>query len=159
MANQADLTDIETTVRKLQNPELRKSLSDKCATLPATTGAAEIADFLLALSQPHRAAQVISGATVPLHSTLSILARGPIGAAKHFAVFLLEKIGLSYRALFPHRIDTPPITGSPIFSETTDVNELRAYVRAPRRFEHLITEASERYRRKRSEIATKAYDL
>ena len=53
MANQADLTDIEATVRKLQNSELRKSLSDKCATLPATTGATEIADLLLSLDKPN----------------------------------------------------------------------------------------------------------
>ena len=159
MANQADLTDIEATVRKLQNSELRKSLSDKCATLPATSGAAEIADLLLSLDKPTAVSRAMTNFHLPLFSAMTVLRKKPINALKHLIVFALEKVGLSYRALFPHRIDTPPITGSPIFSETTDVNELRAYVRAPRRFEHLITEASERYRRKRSEIATKAYDL
>ena len=159
MANQADLADIESTVRQLQDLSIRKSLTEKCLTLPKANGATEIADFLLACSKPDRTAQVISGASAPLLSALTALARGPIGAAKHFAIFLLEKVGLSYRALFPHRIDTPPITGSPIFSETANVDELRAFVKAPRRFEHLIAEPSERYRIRRKEIATAAYDL
>ena len=159
MANQADLTDIEATVRKLQNSELRKSLSDKCATLPATTGATEIADLLLSLDKPTAVSRAMTNIHLPLFSTMTVLRKKPINALKHMIVFALEKVGLSYRALFPHRIDTPPITGSPIFSDTTDVNELRAYVRAPRRFEHLITDTTERYRKKRSEIATKAYDL
>ena len=54
MANQADLEDIESTVRKLHDPSVRKTLADKCATLPKTTGAEEIADFLLASSKPDR---------------------------------------------------------------------------------------------------------
>ena len=159
MANQADLTDIEATVRKLQNSELRKSLSDKCATLPATTGATEIADLLLSLDKPTAVSRAMTNIHLPLFSTMTVLRKKPINALKHMVVFALEKVGLSYRALFPHRIDTPPITGSPIFSETANVDELRAFVKAPRRFEHLIAEPSERYRIRRKEIATAAYDL
>ena len=159
MANQADLADIESTVRKLQEASVRKSLTEKCSFLPKTNGAYEIADFLIQLSQPHNARLTTSGTKISILSLLTKIASGPVTAVKNLTVFFLEKIGLSYRAIFPHLVESLKVTGAPIFSDTEDVNELRAYVRAPRRFEHLIVKASERYRKQRIEIATKAYKL
>lgn len=44
-ADQANLADITATVKKLQDPQVRASLSAKCAELPAVTGGAEIAQI------------------------------------------------------------------------------------------------------------------
>ena len=99
MANQADLADIESTVRKLQEANVRKSLTEKCSFLPKTNGADEIADFLLQLSQPHNARLTTSGTKISILSLLTKIASGPVTAVKNLTVFFLEKIGLSYRAI------------------------------------------------------------
>ena len=159
IANQADLADIESTVRKLHDLSVRKSLTEKCLTLPKTNGAKEIADFLLHIHPSQNMRQTTSSTKISILSLLTKIASGPVTAVKNLTVFFLEKIGLSYRALFPHLVDALEVTGQPIFSESANVDELRAFVKAPRRFEHLIAEPSERYRITRKEIATKAYDL
>ena len=49
-ADQADLADITAKVKMLQDPEVRKRLSEKCAELPDTTGGQEIANMLYQLA-------------------------------------------------------------------------------------------------------------
>lgn len=159
MADQSDLKDIEQTVRKLHDSEIRKNLRTRCETLPATHGADDIANLLLNLKPPSKTARVMTNVHSPLLSFFSVIGKKPLDAIKHIIVFFLEKIGLSYRALFPHLVDTPTITGSPIFSQSQSAAELRAFVKAPRRFEHLIGTSSDHYVAKRKEIAARAYDL
>ncbi len=159
MADQGNLIDIESAVKKLQSESVRKKLREGCAKLPATTGAAEIAEFLLTLSKPVTATKILQNVRYRGFSIYGVLRKKPIDAIKYLAVFFLEKAGLSYRTLFPHKATTPPITGLPIYSETNKADELRAFVKAPRRFEHLIPNCSENYLKRRREIANNAYEL
>ncbi|TRZ85607.1 MAG: UDP-N-acetylglucosamine--LPS N-acetylglucosamine transferase [Streptomycetaceae bacterium] len=159
MADQSNLPDIERTVKKLQDPILRIALSNKCLDLPAPSGANEIAEFLLKISKSTIANRIRKSVQYRSFSVLEILGKKPIDAVKHLIVFFLEKVGLSYRVLFPHKKTTPQITGAPIYSQTIKTEELRALIAAPRRFEHLYPESSEKYIYARRAIANTAYDL
>ncbi len=159
MADQSNLTDIENTVKKLQIESVRKSLSESCAKLPATTGAAEIADFLLTLSKPLVATKILRSIKYSGYSIYEVLRKSPLNAIKYLTIFFLEKVGLSYRTLFPHKANTPQLTGAPIYSDLSKAEELQAFVKAPRRFEHLISNSSPEYLQRRHEIANRAYEL
>ena len=56
-ADQADLADITAKVKMLQDPDVRKRLSDKCAELPDTTGGQEIASMLYELAVAEKPAR------------------------------------------------------------------------------------------------------
>ena len=45
----------------------------------------------------------------------------------------------------------------PIFGDQTDAAQLRELIRGEARFEHLISNASDKYKNKRKEIAENAY--
>ena len=92
-------------------------------------------------------------------SIFEVLRKSPINAIKYLIIFFLEKVGLSYRTLFPHKANTPQVTGAPIYSNSSKAEELQAFVKAPRRFEHLISNSSPEYLQRRHEIANRAYEL
>lgn len=159
MANQSSLKEIEDTVKKLQNETIRESLSKACANLPKTTGAQEIADFLISIKEPANSNRLRQNIRYKSFSIFDVIRKKPVSAMKQIIVLFLEKIGISYRTLFPHRVATPLITGTPIFSDSTKAEELRAFVKAPRRFEHLISNSSQNYLLQRQKISNQAYEL
>lgn len=151
-ADQADLADITAKVRMLQDPQVRKRLSEKCAELPDTTGGQEIADMLYQLAVAQKPAQAKT------LTFLHLMAQDHINRGlRHVANLGLRRVALLYRFLNPHikvqEIDQEP----PVFGDQSTSAELHPLIKSSTRFEHLITGASDNYRKRREEIAFAAY--
>ena len=151
-ANQADLSDITTTVKKLQEPTVRERLQAKCGELPDPTGGAEIAKILYELAvqeEPIRPSWL---------RYKQLLAQDHVNRGmRHVAYMGLRRLSLVYRTFWPHKNldifkEEPPLWGS-----QNTAQELHPLIKGPRRFEHLITGASDTYIQRRREIAEKAY--
>jgi UDP-N-acetylglucosamine:LPS N-acetylglucosamine transferase len=151
-ADQADLADITAKVKMLQDPEVRKRLSEKCAELPDTTGGQEIADMLYQLAvaeEPARAKTL---------TFLRLMAQDHVNRGlRHVANLGLRRLALVYRFLHPHikveEIDLEP----PIFGDHATAAELHPLIKSSTRFEHLVSGSSDNYRKRREEIALAAY--
>ena len=151
-ADQSDIADITKTVRQLQDPEVRARLSAKCSELPDTVGGQEIAEILHALTTQNAP----SNAKTFTFTRLMIqdhINRG----LRHVANLGLRRMALVYRFLHPHIVVDVVKLDPPIFSETTEVEELRGLLKSGIRFEHLISGASPAYLLRRKEIAHAAY--
>jgi hypothetical protein len=151
-ANQADLSDITATVKKLQDSAVRERLHAKCGELPDPTGGAEIAKILYELAvqeEPIRPSWL---------RYKQLLAQDHINRGmRHVAYMGLRRLSLVYRTFWPHKNleiskEEPPLWGS-----QNTAQELHPLIKGPRRFEHLITGASDIYIQRRHEIAEKAY--
>jgi len=151
-ADQADLSDITSKVRELQSPEVRARLSAKCAELPDTTGGAEIAKILYGLAtakEPMRPSRLTyMRLTVQEHINRGL---------RHVAYLGLRRLGLVYRILRPHMVVQVTRQEPPIWGDQNTAKELHPLIKGDKRFEHLITGASESYKRRRAEIAEEAY--
>ena len=151
-ADQADLADITAKVKMLQDPDVRKRLSDKCAELPDTTGGQEIASMLFQLAMAEKPA----GAKT--FTFFRLMAQDHVNRGlRHVANLGLRRVALVYRFLNPHikvqEIDQEP----PVFGAQASSAELHPLIKSSTRFEHLITGASDNYRKRREEIAFTAY--
>ena len=151
-ADQADLADITAKVKMLQDPAVRKRLSDKCAELPDTTGGQEIAAMLYQLAVAEEPARAKT------FTFLRLMAQDHINRGlRHVANLGLRRVALVYRFLNPHikvqEIDQAP----PVFGDQATSAELHPLIKSSTRFEHLITGASDNYRKRREEIAFAAY--
>ena len=135
-ADQSSLSDITSQVAKLQDPVLRKALSDKCGELPQAKGAFEIAQILLTMA-------LETGRTPK---------RG-----RALGVKILQKAAVMYRLARPYKNRVVMNSLQPTWSSSTDSQELRSLIRGEQRFEHLIEGASAHYQEVRKEIAEKAY--
>jgi hypothetical protein len=151
-ANQADLANITATVKKLQEGAVRERLHAKCGELPDPTGGAEIAKILHELAvqeEPIRPSWL---------QYKQLLAQDHINRGmRHVAYIGLRRLSLVYRTFRPHKNlqitkEEPPLWGS-----QSTAKELHPLIKGPRRFEHLVTGASDSYIRRRHEIAEKAY--
>ena len=151
-ADQADLADITEKVKMLQDPEVRKRLSEKCAELPDTTGGQEIANMLYQLATAPTGKKS-SGLTYKRLLVQDRISRG----ARHVIMLGLRRLALVYRFLHPHikvqEIDQAP----PVFGDQSTAAELHPLIKSSTRFEHLISGASTSYRKRREEIAFAAY--
>ena len=136
-ADQADLKDITETVQKLQDVELRRSLSRKCQELPVPVGGEEIANKLIKLAQ-----------TNPTDENKFM---------RKLLFVVLRYLAIGYRLIFKQRNVQASASGKPIFSDTTDVAKLRDFIKGQNRFEHLIAAASMDYKAKREQIANQYY--
>ena len=135
-ANQADLKNITETVKDLQDPKLRASLSHKCAELPAPIGGEEIANKLLKISsEPTK--------TISLSQRLRYLA--------------LRYIAIAYHQIVKEKSQALVTSVKAVFSDSTNANELSTNIRADVRFEQLINGSSAKYREARHQIADKYY--
>ena len=151
-ANQADLGDITATVKKLQDPAVRERLHAKCSELPEPTGGAEIAKILYELAiqkEPVRPSALRYQQLV----WQDHFNRG----LRHVAYISLRRFSLLYRLIRPHKNTSEIKDEPPIWSSQTTAKELHPLIKGPRRFEHLITGASDTYIRRRHEIAEAAY--
>ena len=151
-ADQADLADITSKVRQLQNAEVRERLSAKCAELPDTTGGAEIAKILYDLAtakEPIRPSRITYlRLTVQEHINRGL---------RHVAYLGLRRLGLVYRFLHPHIVVQVTRQEPPVWGSQNTAKELHPLIKGEQRFEHLITGASDAYIARRKEIAEAAY--
>jgi len=152
-ADQADLTDITATVKKLQDSQVRASLSAKCKELPDVSGGAEIAQIFLKLVTEQSAVKPGS-LTFNRLKIQDHINRG----MRHVAYISLKRLALVYRKFRPHPKAALVEKIAPIFSDTTNPSELQGFIKGSVRFEHLITGASDTYKKRREEIATTAYN-
>ncbi len=151
-ADQADLADITAKVRQLQDPEVRARLSAKCKELPDTTGGAEIAKILYELAtakEPVRPSRI----TFIRLNVQEHLNRG----LRHVTYLGLRRLALVYRKLRPHLVVQVTREEPPIWGEQMTAKELHPLIKGDKRFEHLITGASENYKKRRIQIAESAY--
>jgi len=152
-ADQTDLADISATVKKLQDPQERASLSAKCKELPEVSGGAEIAQIFLKLVTEQSAVKPGS-LTFNRLKIQDHINRG----MRHVAYISLKRLALIYRKFRPHPKAALVEKIAPIFSDTTNPSELQGFIKGSVRFEHLITGASDTYKKRREEIATTAYN-
>ena len=140
-ADHSDLGDITSTVRRLQNPEVREQLSTKCVELPDTTGGDEIARILLGLTKlekPRRSA-----------GTLQLFRK---------AIYIsIRRVTLVYRFFKPHSVKQSTVQGPAVFADATKPSEIHELIKSNTRFEHLIANASLQYLARREQIANLAY--
>jgi hypothetical protein len=151
-ADQADLANITETVKLLQDPEVRTRLHRMCKKLPEASGAKEAAKILYEL------------ATIKHGSPPSIIARARLQARefgltsfRQLVNAIYRQLALVYRKFNPHIVVQFTQTLVPHFGDETDAKAMRKLIKSDVRYEHLITGASENYRRRRDEIASAAY--
>jgi len=136
-ANQADLNDITKTVKELQDPNLRASLSFKCAELPAPIGGEEIAN------------KIVKFIEAPTSSK---------NLARKFLFQSLRYLAIGYRAIVKQKPGAEVSDSAPIFSDSTSAAELQKNIRSGIRFEHMIAGASSKYQAARRAIADTYYN-
>jgi hypothetical protein len=151
-ADQSNLADITEKVRQLQDSATRQRLSEKCKELPASNGGAEIAKILFELATK-------SDTNKPAKFTYArLIVQDHVNRGlRHVANLGLRRVALVYRFLNPHIVTEIVKEAEPVFGDQTDAAQLRELIRGETRFEHLISEASEKYRNRRIEIAATAY--
>lgn len=151
-ANQADLLEITATVKKLQETDVRQRLHAKCGELPDPTGGAEIAKILYELAvreEPMKPSWL---------QYKQLRAQDHINRGmRHVAYMGLRRLSLVYRLIHPHITTQVSRQEPPIWGSQNTAKELHPLIKGPRRFEHLITGASDSYIRRRHEIAEAAY--
>lgn len=151
-AEQSDLQDITAKVRLLQDPEVRARLTRMCKKLPETTGAKEAAQILFEL------ATVRHGAKLKLRAKLRLVLRDLNNRSwRQLANVIYRQLALVYRKLNPHIIVQITKVDPPYFGDETDSKTMRELINGEVRYEHLISGASENYRKRRDEIALAAY--
>ena len=152
-ADQANLSDITATVKKLQDSQVRASLAAKCAQLPSVSGGAEIAQIFLKLIADQSAIKPGS-LTYKRLMLQDHINRG----MRHIAYIGLRRIALIYRKFRPHPDAAKMAKVAPIFSQATSAAELRDLIKGDVRFEHMVAGASDAYKKRREEIAHTAYN-
>jgi UDP-N-acetylglucosamine:LPS N-acetylglucosamine transferase len=151
-ADQADLADITAKVKMLQDPAVRERLSAKCAELPDTTGGQEIAAILYKLAT-EEAPKKASGFTFKRLMVQERINRG----MRHVINLGLRRLALVYRFLHPHIVTQIVRVETPVFGSQSTAAELHPLIKGDTRFEHMISGASDEYRKRREEIADAAY--
>ncbi|MFM1843996.1 MAG: hypothetical protein RLZ78_76 [Actinomycetota bacterium] len=151
-ADQADLADITAKVKMLQDPAVRERLSAKCAELPDTTGGQEIAAMLYKLAT-EEAPKKASGFTFKRLMVQERINRG----MRHVINLGLRRLALVYRFLHPHIVTQIVRVETPLFGSQSTAAELHPLIKGDTRFEHMISGASDKYRKRREEIADAAY--
>ena len=151
-ADQEDISDITATVRKLQDPSIRASLSAKCAELPETTGGQEIAQLLFNLATEKTLTSAKN------FTFYRLMAQDHFNRGlRHIANLGLRRLALVYRFIHPHIVVEEIAQEPPIFGSQTSSDELRALIKGNVRFEHLVSGSSDEYLQKRRAIADVAY--
>lgn len=151
-ADQADLTNITETVKLLQDPEERARLHRMCKKLPEANGAKEAAQILYEMATIKHGVQPSMVARMRLRAReFSLL------SFRQLANAIYRQLALVYRKINPHIVVQIIKTDAPHFGEETDPETMRQLINSEVRYEHLISGASEVYRRRRDEIASAAY--
>jgi hypothetical protein len=103
-------------------------------------------------------------ATVKHGAQPSVIARTRLWARdfslisyRQLANAIYRQLALVYRKFNPHIVVQIVKTDAPHFGDETDPQTMRHLINGEVRYEHLISGASENYRRRRDEIASAAY--
>jgi hypothetical protein len=151
-ANSDDLGDITSKVRLLQQRSVRERLVRETKLLPALEGNDEAASFYLkVVSENHRN---MTFKVSYLHYLIKTQARRRLRA---LALSILRALAILYRTFFPRKVEAAIPERRVIFSAETRASELSALIKSPNPLEHLISGASEQYRKSRARIADRAY--
>lgn len=151
-ANQADLANITETVKLLQDPEERARLHRMCKKLPEANGAKEAAQIL------YEMATVKHGAQPAFSARMRLKARDfGLTSFRQLANAIYRQLALVYRKFNPHIVVQIVKIDPPHFGDETDPQTMHKLINGEVRYEHLISGASESYRRRRDEIASAAY--
>ena len=151
-ADQADLENITETVKLLQDPEERARLHRMCKKLPEANGAKEAAQIL------YEMATVKHGAQPAFIARMRLRAREySLTSFRQMANAVYRQLALVYRKFNPHIVVQIVKTDAPHFGDETDPQTMRQLINGEVRYEHMISGASENYRRRRDEIASAAY--
>lgn len=151
-ANQADLANITETVKLLQDPEERARLHRMCKKLPEANGAKEAAQIL------YEMATVKHGAQPAFTARMRLKARDfGLTSFRQLANAIYRQLALVYRKFNPHIVVQIVKIDPPHFGDETDPQTMHKLINGEVRYEHLISGASESYRRRRDEIASAAY--
>jgi UDP:flavonoid glycosyltransferase YjiC (YdhE family) len=151
-ADQADLANITETVKLLQDPEERARLHRMCKKLPEANGAKEAAQIL------YEMATIKHGAQPAFIARMRLKARDfGLTSFRQLANAVYRQLALVYRKINPHIVVQIVKIDPPHFGDETDPQTMRKLINGDVRYEHLISGASENYRRRRDEIASAAY--
>ena len=77
--------------------------------------------------------------------------------ARVFLFQSLRYLAIGYRAVVKQKTSANVLNDAPIFSDSTISSELSKNIRSGVRFEHLVSNASEKYRQRRRQIADTYY--
>ena len=138
-AEHSNLSEITSTVRKLQDLHTRTALADKCADLKDTSGGREIAELLISLATAKKKSK-------PLTQLLRLVATQGI-----------HKLTYIYRLIRPYKKGLPISESETIFSSEIDAAFLRTHIKGNQRFEHMVAGASPAYQERRRQISRAAY--
>ena len=151
--DQSDLSHITLNASKLIDLNLRAELSKNCTSLPAVTGATEVAVvFKDLLMKPAKDEAEIAKTLFRL-KLQDIFGRGWRGTV--YAG--LQLLTVLYRMIKPHKEVKISNSDEVKIYEGNDDNQLRTFIKSGNPFEHLLSGASAAYKDRRIEIASKAY--
>jgi hypothetical protein len=151
--DQSNLKQIEENAAKLALQTVRDELATNCLKLPLTSGAADVAQIFDKLLQKPKQ-DIGQKTTVKIKLKIhDLLGHGWRGTAYS----VLQGLTMVYRWIKPYKkIDVlHSLSLNIVVSENSD--ELRNLIKSGNPFEHLILGASEGYKNRRIEIASKAY--
>ncbi len=151
--DQSNLKQIKENAGKLALQSVRDELAANCLKLPKASGAAEVAQIFKELLQKPGQNIEQKTSTVFKLKMNDLLGHGWRG----MAYSVLQGLTVVYRWIKPHKkVDVLHSASLNIIeSETSD--ELRKLIKAGNPCEHLIIHASQAYKNRRIEIASKAY--
>ncbi len=151
--DQSNLSQITLNASKLNDVNLRAELSNNCAALPAVTGASEVAAvFKDLLFKPAKDEAEIAKTLFRL-KIQDIFGRGWRGTV--YAG--LQLLTVLYRTIKPHKEVKISKSDEVKTYQGNDYEQLRTFIKSGNPFEHLLSGASDTYKDRRIEIASKAY--
>ena len=151
--DQSNLKQIQENAAKLSLQSVRDELADYCSKLPLASGASDVAKiFSELLQKPKQSIEQKTSTKVKLKMN-DLLGHGWRGTA----YTVLQGLTMVYRWVKPYKkVDVLHTPGLNII-ESENSDELRKLIKAGSPFEHLIIDASQAYKNRRIEIASKAY--
>jgi hypothetical protein len=151
--DQSNLIAIKESTAKLALASIRNELANNCAKLEKVTGALDVANLFKELvNKPAKNEEKLSATLFKL-KLQDLFGRGWRGSVYS----LLQGLTLVYRWFKPHK-DVKVMHANNIkVYEIDESDELRKLIKSGNPFEHLVIGASESYKSRRIEIASKAY--
>ena len=151
--DQSNLIEIKENAAKLALASIRDELANNCGKLEKVTGALDVANLFKELvNKPAKNEEQLSTTLFKL-KLQDLFGRGWRGSVYS----LLQALTLVYRWFKPHK-DVQVMHANDVkVYETDKADELRKLIKSGNPFEHLIIGASESYKSRRIEIASKAY--
>ena len=151
--DQNDLKQIQENSAKLASQTLREELANNCSKLPLANGASDVAQIFEKLHQKPKQ-DIQQKTTIRIKLKIhDLLGHGWRGTAYS----VLQGLTLVYRWVKPHKKIEVLHSSSLNLVESENSDELRNLIKTGNPFEHLILGASQAYKNRRIEIASKAY--